>query len=181
MAGSRPVRLVRAALRCYPRRWRRRHGQEAAELASLLMRDGVAARSIAWSYFKGAASARLVLAPRGRLGAAVGALVAVACSLCVSLALVSAPAPAGADTGDIFGPGGLLHCSGLLGESVQQALPVLRGLHVSIAWETGTGTARRPPVPGGHYYVAGGTARSSRSIAIRVSASRPVNAHDQGC
>ena len=90
------MRLVQTALRCYPQRWRRRHGEEAAELARLLMRDGTPARSIAWSYLKGATSTRLVLPPGRRLGAAMGALVAAACSLSVSLALVSSSAPASA-------------------------------------------------------------------------------------
>src|SRR5215468_9989243 len=102
MAGPGPERLVRNALRCYPERWRSRHGEEAAELARLLMRDGTPARSIAWSYLKGAASTRLVLQPRGRLGAAVGALLAAACSLGVSLALLSSSAPASAAN---HGPG----------------------------------------------------------------------------
>ena len=96
MAGSRSMRLVQTCLRCYPQRWRSRHGEEAAELARLLMRDGKPARSIAWSYLKGAAGARLVLQPRRRLGAAVGALLAAACSLGVSLALLSSSAPASA-------------------------------------------------------------------------------------
>src|SRR5690348_16222013 len=96
MAGSRAMRFVQAALRCYRQRWRSRQGEEAAELARLLLRDGTPARSIAWSYFKGAASARLVLHPRRRLGAAVGALLAAACSLGVSLALLSSSAPASA-------------------------------------------------------------------------------------
>jgi hypothetical protein len=96
MAGSRSMRLVQAAVRCYSERWRSRHGTDAAELARLLMRDGTPARSIAWSYFKGAASARLMPQPRGRLGAALGALLAAACSLGVSLALLSSSVPAGA-------------------------------------------------------------------------------------
>ncbi len=90
------MRLVRAALQCYPERWRSRHGEEAAELAGLLMRDGMPARSIAWSYAKGAASTRLLWQPRRRLRAALGALLAAACSLGVSLALLSSSAPASA-------------------------------------------------------------------------------------
>jgi len=39
MAGPESERLVRNALRCYPERWRSRHGEEAAELA-MLLRDG---------------------------------------------------------------------------------------------------------------------------------------------
>jgi hypothetical protein len=73
---------------------------------------------------------------------------------------------------DIFRPGELLHCSAVLGESVQQALPVLDGLHVKIAWDSGSGTAGRGPVPSGRYYVTGGTARSPAAITIRVSTVR---------
>lgn len=93
--GPGSPRLVRAALRCYPRRWRSRHGAEAAELAGLLIRDGTAARSIAWSYARGAAGAWLV-PPSRRLGTTVGALLAAACSLGISLALLSSSAPASA-------------------------------------------------------------------------------------
>jgi hypothetical protein len=87
---------VESALRCYPRRWRSRHGDEAAEVASLLIRDGTPAHSVAWSYLMGAARARLVIEPRRRLGAAVGALLLAAGSLGVPLALLSSPAPANA-------------------------------------------------------------------------------------
>jgi len=90
------MRFVQTALRCYPQRWQSRHGAEAVELARLLMRDGTPARSIAWSYFKGAATTRLVLHPRRRLRAAVGALLAAACSLGVSLVMLSSSAPASA-------------------------------------------------------------------------------------
>jgi hypothetical protein len=275
------MRLVQTALRCYPGRWRNRHGEEAAELARLLIRDGMPARSIAWSYLRGAASTRLVPRPHRRLAAAVGALLAAACSLGVSLALLSSSVPASAASvvrvritnrgdvagqlrsllrahhfgitisqepvspslagsiissgsdalsgitgpcsggawgctdgivlpvhftgparivvgrpampaeayaaaADIFRPGEMLHCSAVLGESVQQALPVLESLHVKIAWDTGTGTGTGGPIPDGHYYVAGGTARSSVSISIRVTAKKPVNSnaasmHGQRC
>jgi hypothetical protein len=101
MPGPRSMRLVESALRCYPRRWRSRHGDEAAEIASLLIRDGTPAHSVAWSYLMGAArtrlvSTRLVTGPRRRLGAAVGALLLAAGSLGVPLALVSLAAPANA-------------------------------------------------------------------------------------
>jgi hypothetical protein len=90
------MRLVESALRCYPQRWRSRHGDEAAEIASLLIRDGTPAHSVAWSYLMGAARTRLVIRPRRRLGAAVGALLLAAGSLGVPLALLSSPAPANA-------------------------------------------------------------------------------------
>ena len=96
MPGSRSMRLVESALRCYPQRWRSRHGDEAAEIASLLIRDGTPAHSVAWSYLIGAARTRLVIEPRRRLGAAVGVLLLAVCSLGVLLALLSSSAPANA-------------------------------------------------------------------------------------
>ena len=96
MPGPRSMRLVESALRCYPQRWRSRHGDEAAEVAILLIRDGTPAWSVAWSYLMGAARTRLVIGPRRRLGAAVGALLLAAGSLGVPLALLSSPAPANA-------------------------------------------------------------------------------------
>jgi hypothetical protein len=289
MPGSRSMRLVQAALRCYPRGWRSRRGDEAAELAALLIRDGVPARSIAWSYFKGAAWARISPEPHRRLGAAVGALLLAAGCLGVPLALLSSSAPASAAivvraritnsrdaagqlrslfrsrhfrisvtqepvspslvgsiihagitgsavhadsilseltgpcpggargcidglalpahfTGsahvvvgraakpgeryaaaaDIFRPGEMLHCSGLLGEKLEQALPSLESLHVSIAWEAGSGQAIRGPVAAARYYVAGGAALSSASISIRLTALDPAKSssaggHGRGC
>jgi hypothetical protein len=96
MQAARSMRLVNAALRCYPRRWRSRHGDEAAEIAALLIQDGTPAWSIACSYLVGAARVRLVTGPRRRLGAAAGALLLAAGSLGVPLALLSSPAPANA-------------------------------------------------------------------------------------
>jgi hypothetical protein len=96
MRASRSMRLVESALRCYPRKWRSRHGAEAAEIATLLIRDGTPAWSVAWSYVFGAARARLVIGPRRRVGAAVGALLLAAGSLGVPLALLSSSAPANA-------------------------------------------------------------------------------------
>jgi hypothetical protein len=89
------MRLVTSALRCYPQRWRSRHGNEATEIATLLIQDGTPAWSIAWSYLVGAARARLVTGRR-HLGAMVGVLLLVAGSLGVSLALLPSPAPANA-------------------------------------------------------------------------------------
>ena len=64
MNDRRTARTVQTALRCYPARWRRRHGDEAAELAALLIRDGTPAGSIAWSYLAGAAREWLTPVPR---------------------------------------------------------------------------------------------------------------------
>jgi hypothetical protein len=95
MPGSPSMRLVESALRCYPQRWRSRHGDEAAEIASLLIRDGASAHSIAWSYLMGAARTWLVTGPR-RLGAAAAALLLAIGSVGIPLALLSSSAPANA-------------------------------------------------------------------------------------
>jgi hypothetical protein len=114
MPGSRAARLVETALRCYPARWRRRHGDEAAELATLLIRDGTPVGSVALSYFLGAARERLTPHAGRRLGTAVGrlcgkvsavgrlsgkvstvcALLAVACALGISAGVLTSTVPA---------------------------------------------------------------------------------------
>ena len=94
MDELRVTRLVQAALRCYPARWRRRHGDEAAEVAALLMRDGTPAGSIAFSYLAGAARAWLTPRPGRRLNAAAAALLGVACALGVSAGLLASTVPA---------------------------------------------------------------------------------------
>jgi hypothetical protein len=94
MNAPRAGRLVEAALRCYPARWRRRHADEAAELAMLLIRDGTPARSIAWSYLAGAAREWLTPRPGRRLSVVACALLVAVCSLGVSVALVASTQPA---------------------------------------------------------------------------------------
>lgn len=87
-------RLVGAALRCYPAHWRRRHADEAAELAALLIRDGTPAASIAWSYLAGATREWLTPRPGRRLTAAACALLVAACSLGISAGLLASAVPA---------------------------------------------------------------------------------------
>ncbi len=94
MDDPRTARLVKTVLRCYPARWRRRHGGEAAELAALLIRDGAPAGSIAWSYLAGAAREWLTPRPGRRLSAVACALLVAACSLGVSAGLLASAAPA---------------------------------------------------------------------------------------
>ena len=94
MSEHQTSRLVGAVLRCYPARWRRRHGIEAAELAELLIRDGIPAASIACSYLAGAARAWLVPRPGRRLSAVACALLAAACALGVPAGLLASTAPA---------------------------------------------------------------------------------------
>jgi hypothetical protein len=94
MRGSREGRLVGAALRCYPARWRRRHADEAAELAALLIRDGTPAASIAWSYLAGAAREWLTPPPGRPSTAVAAALLAATCLLGLSAVLVAETVPA---------------------------------------------------------------------------------------
>jgi hypothetical protein len=94
MDDPRAARLVETVLRCYPARWRRRHGEEAAELAALLIRDGTPAVSVAWSYLAGAARERLTPRPGRRLTAVACALLVAACSLGVPAGLLASAAPA---------------------------------------------------------------------------------------
>jgi hypothetical protein len=95
------MRLIATALRCYPARWRRRHGDEAAELALLLIRDGTPAGSIALSYLAGAARAWLTPLPSRRMSAVACALIVAACSLGVSAGL--AASAKAASTGQAHG------------------------------------------------------------------------------
>jgi hypothetical protein len=110
MDDSRATRLVETALRCYPPRWRQRHGDEAAELAALLMEDGTPAASIALSYLAGAARERLTPRPGRRLSTVACALLVAACSLGVSTALLASTMPAkAASTGQAPAPAPV-HC-----------------------------------------------------------------------
>jgi hypothetical protein len=94
MDATRAARLVETALRCYPARWRRRHGEEAAELAALLIRDGTPASSVAWSYLAGAAREWLTPRPARHLTAAACTLLAAACLLGVPAGLLASAGPA---------------------------------------------------------------------------------------
>jgi hypothetical protein len=87
-------RLVGAALRCYPARWRRRHAEEAAELAALLIRDGSPAASIALSYLIGAIREWLTPRPGQALSKVAAALLAATCLVGFSAGLVAETVPA---------------------------------------------------------------------------------------
>jgi hypothetical protein len=94
MDDRRATRLIETVLRCYPARWRRRHGEEAAELAALLIGDGTPAGSIACSYLAGAARAWLTPPPGRRLRTVACALLVAVCSLGVSAGLLASAVPA---------------------------------------------------------------------------------------
>jgi hypothetical protein len=139
--SDRPVpRVVEQALRCYPARWRRRHGGEAAELAALLIGDGASAGSIALSYLAGATREWLTPRPGLRLSTAVGALLVAVCALGVSAVLLasSAPAraaltPARASTGQVHGRA---HCRAGSDKAVPGVIRSMGQLPV-IIWEAG--------------------------------------------
>jgi len=138
MDEPRATRLVQNVLRCYPARWRRRHGQEAAELAALLMRDGTPAGSIAFSYLAGATREWLTPRPGRRLSLAVCALLVAVGSLGVSAGLLPSTAPArAAVTSRLHGPA---HCRPGPPEPGPVVIPVPGHLSV-IGWETGHGRA----------------------------------------
>jgi hypothetical protein len=136
MDDPRASRLVETALRCYPARWRRRHGDEAAELAALLIRDGTPAGSIAWSYLTGAAREWLTPRPGRRLSTAACALLVAACSLGVSAVLLAPPTPArAASTSQARGSA---HCRPGPPEPVPGVIPAM-GRAQAIIWEAGHG------------------------------------------
>ena len=136
MDGPRATRLVETVLRCYPARWRRRHGDEAAELAALLIRDGTPAGSIAWSYLAGAARAWLTPRPGRPLSTVACALLVAACSLGVSAGLLAPAASArAASTSQAHGS---THCRPSSPPLVRGVIPAMGRLQV-IIWEAGHG------------------------------------------
>ena len=136
MDGARATRLVDTALRCYPARWRRRHGAEAAELAALLLNDGTPAASIALSYLAGAAREWLTPRPGSRLTAAACALLVVACSVGASAGLLASAAPARAASASQSRAHP--HCQPSSPEPVPVAATAMSRPQV-ITWEAGHG------------------------------------------
>jgi len=132
MDGPGATRLVRTVLRCYPARWQRRHGDEAAELAALLIRNGTPAGSIAWSYLAGAAREWLTPRPGRRLSTVACTLLVAACSLGVSAGLLASTAPArAASTSQARGRA---HCRPGSPEPVPGVIPAT-GRPQVIIWE----------------------------------------------
>jgi hypothetical protein len=109
MDGPQAPAIVRTALRCYPARWQQRHGEEAAEVAVLLIRDGGAATMIAMSYLSGAAREWLTPPPGRRVSLAACVLLAAACSLALSAGLLGSAKPARAATSRQVHPAA--HCA----------------------------------------------------------------------
>ncbi|MDX6390477.1 MAG: hypothetical protein QOJ73_1540 [Streptosporangiaceae bacterium] len=136
MDDPRATRLVETVLRCYPARWRRRHGEEAAELAALLIRDGTPAGSVAWSYLAGAAREWLTPRPGRRLSTVACTLLVAACSLGVSAGLLASTGPArAASTSQVRGRA---HCRPGSPEPVPGVITA-RSRPQVIIWEAGHG------------------------------------------
>ncbi len=146
MRPARGGRLVASALRCYPARWRRRHGDEAAELAALLIRDGKPAVSVAFSFLAGAAREWLVPGGR-RVTAPACALLAAACLVSVSAALAASAGPARAASTAAGRPGqGQSHGRGPCGPGPAEPAPGVSVSHPRpfagerpLIWEAGHG------------------------------------------
>jgi len=136
MDDPRAARLVQTVLRCYPARWRRRHGDEAVELAALLVKDGTPAGSIAWSYLAGAAREWLTPRPGRRLSTVACALLVAACSLGVSAGLLASAGPArAASTSPAHVPA---HCRPGSPAPVPGVIPAMAHPQVVI-WKAGHG------------------------------------------
>jgi len=93
---SQESRIITAVLRCYPARWRSRHGDEATVLASALLDDGTPWWSIAGSFLGGVAKERAFRKPSLRVGSALAAItIGIAW---VPLALFASLTPASASS-----------------------------------------------------------------------------------
>ena len=94
MRRSHESRIIAAVLRCYPTRWRSRHGDEATVLASALLDDGTPWWSIAGSFLGGVAKERAFRKPSLRIGSTMAAvtfgIAAVPLALFASLTTASA-------------------------------------------------------------------------------------------
>jgi hypothetical protein len=71
---------------------------------------------------------------------------------------------------DVFGPGEILHCSGILGGSVTDALPVLREKGLTVRW-SGSSEGDSASAPSG--YVADGTALSPTEVMLDITPTAP--------
>jgi hypothetical protein len=119
-------RLVELSLRCYPPAWRDRHGEEASELARLLIRDGVPAALVASSYLNAAARER-VFCRRRRLAPALAALVAAVTLLGLPMVLLDSSTAANAASG-----GGVVISISNRSQAVRQLESAFRAHHFDI-------------------------------------------------
>ncbi len=122
-------RVVEMTVRCYPPSWRDRHGDEATELAQLLMRDGMSAALVVCSYLRGAVREQLVARQRGRLGRTVRSLVVAAAVIVVPLVLLDPSTAANASGTEVIA------VISSRGHAVAQLESVFRSHHFNIQVE----------------------------------------------
>ena len=106
----------------------------------------------------------------------------------VTVGRAAAPGELYESSDDVFGPGEVLHCSGIVGGTVSSAIPILQAKGLDVRWDTSDATdVANPPLDG---YVADGTALSSTGVLLDVvSAPLPDTsdmrkieaAENQGC
>jgi hypothetical protein len=92
-------RAIAFAIRCYPARWRLRHGDEASLLASALLDDGVSWWFIFLNFLGGAMRERVLRRPSVRVGTALAAIAVGAAA--VPLALLTSLTPASASSTNV--------------------------------------------------------------------------------
>jgi hypothetical protein len=99
MRPPRDQRAIAVVVRCYPARWRSRHGEEATLLISALLEDGIPWWSIALNFLGGATRERILRKPSLRVGTALAAIMIGVAA--VPLALLQSLAPASASSTNV--------------------------------------------------------------------------------
>ena len=94
MRRSRENRIIAAAIRCYPGRWRSRHADEATSLASALLEDGISWWSIVGSFLVAATRERVFRKPSLRAGSALAGITVGIAALPLALFALLTPASA---------------------------------------------------------------------------------------
>jgi hypothetical protein len=99
MRPPRDQRAIAVVVRCYPARWRSRHGEEATLLISALLEDGIPWWSIALNFLGGASRERILRKPSLQVGTTLAAIMIGVAA--VPLALFASLAPAGASSTNV--------------------------------------------------------------------------------
>jgi hypothetical protein len=99
MRPTRDQRAIAVVVRCYPARWRSRHGEEATLLISALLEDGIPWWSIALNFLGGASRERILRKPSLQVGTTLAAIMIGVAA--VPLALFASLAPAGASSTNV--------------------------------------------------------------------------------
>jgi len=89
----------------------------------------------------------------------------------VAVGRAAAPDETYGSSAQVFGPGEVLHCSGILGQPAASAVPILQGEALTGEWMADGTRTDDPNPPGG--YIIGGTALSSSTVLLDVSSQPP--------